>query len=148
MHARPFPLIPNIEEINDEEEIINIQGVRKSDTTSAVDSGDRLRRKKIKKSKKSEKEDVEASKAVSIQDELDDQKRVQAIKIKVGSSRVADEIDVDADKLIGSTAPTPQAPLSAPSTIGATTDLSISNTIRTTANESWAHSEAFCTDTI
>lgn len=65
----------------------------------------------------------------------------------VSSSRIIDELALDADELIGSTSLTMQAPLSALATAGAIVDVSVPVTIRTTTAKSGANFDASHTDT-
>lgn len=58
------------------------------------------------------------------------------MEIGANSTREADEKATDVVDLSWSTAPTPEAPLSAPITIDSTTNLSILGTTRTTTNTS------------
>lgn len=66
---------------------------------------------------------------------------------KIRSSQVTGEMILDTIKLIGRSVPSPQVPLSIPSIVGATVDMSISDTIESTTDEIGTHLETPQTDT-
>ncbi|KAF3660123.1 hypothetical protein FXO38_12292, partial [Capsicum annuum] len=116
LYKRPLPSLPIIKEIHEEEEIPGTWGVRESDTTIGVNDGESNRKKK-----KRNRKEIEVVRAESLQTERDRKTRVHEMAARVGSSRV-----IDATDLSNSTAPSPDSPLSAPTTFDIIVDASVS----------------------